>query len=231
MTTLSRILLDPRVRGARKLIGNPQAMHAAVMTAFSAGETDLSGRVLWRLDSTPDRHVLYLVGSGVPDLRVIAGQACSAGERGDTADLGPFLDRLAAGQRWAFRLTANPVHTKAGERGTRGRVFAHVTEKQQLAWLDAKSNQHGFSIVHRAAPRDPSDDELAVEHLDAMVSQRRDLRFRKGNAKNPVMIRTARFDGHLEVTDVELLRRALTEGIGRARAYGCGLLSLAAPTG
>jgi CRISPR system Cascade subunit CasE len=43
----------------------------------------------------------------------------------------------------------------------------------------------------------------------------------------PVTLVTVTFDGRLEITDPEALRRTLTQGIGRARAYGCGLLTLA----
>jgi CRISPR system Cascade subunit CasE len=37
----------------------------------------------------------------------------------------------------------------------------------------------------------------------------------------------ATYDGILTVTDPALLRRALCHGVGRAKAYGCGLLTLA----
>ena len=40
-------------------------------------------------------------------------------------------------------------------------------------------------------------------------------------------IAKARFTGTLRVTDAAKLRTALTQGIGRARGYGCGLLTLA----
>ena len=39
----------------------------------------------------------------------------------------------------------------------------------------------------------------------------------------------ATFEGVLEVTDPDALRRALTHGIGRGKAYGCGLMTLARP--
>jgi len=35
--------------------------------------------------------------------------------------------------------------------------------------------------------------------------------------------------GRLEVDDVELFRHALLNGMGRAKAYGCGLMTLARP--
>lgn len=42
---------------------------------------------------------------------------------------------------------------------------------------------------------------------------------------------TVTFDGRLEVTDPAALRRTLTQGIGKAKAYGCGLITLAPLTG
>ena len=42
----------------------------------------------------------------------------------------------------------------------------------------------------------------------------------------PVTLRKAIFEGVLRVTDAELFTRTLTEGIGRAKAYGNGLLTL-----
>ena len=39
----------------------------------------------------------------------------------------------------------------------------------------------------------------------------------------------ATFEGVLEVTDPDALRHGLVHGIGRGKAYGCGLMTLARP--
>ena len=52
-----------------------------------------------------------------------------------------------------------------------------------------------------------------------------DVRGRRGT--NRITVRQASFDGVLQATDAAALKRALLDGVGRARAYGCGLLSLA----
>ena len=44
-----------------------------------------------------------------------------------------------------------------------------------------------------------------------------------------VTLGVATFEGVLEVTDPEALRRVLIYGIGRGKAYGCGLMTLARP--
>ena len=62
MSTLTRIYLNPRKRGGRKLLTNPEAMHAAVRSAFPPDIDASSARVLWRADSQGDEHILYIVG-------------------------------------------------------------------------------------------------------------------------------------------------------------------------
>ena len=51
--------------------------------------------------------------------------------------------------------------------------------------------------------------------------------FKRGERR--VTLGVATFEGVLEVTDPDALRRALTHGIGRGKAYGCGLMTLARP--
>ncbi|MFE1130066.1 type I-E CRISPR-associated protein Cas6/Cse3/CasE [Streptomyces albidoflavus] len=50
---------------------------------------------------------------------------------------------------------------------------------------------------------------------------------RATGARRHVHLRTATYDGLLDVTDPDALRQTLVEGIGHGRAYGCGLLTLA----
>ncbi|MEV5086000.1 type I-E CRISPR-associated protein Cas6/Cse3/CasE, partial [Streptomyces sp. NPDC056159] len=71
------------------------------------------------------------------------------------------------------------------------------------------------------------------DRYELTVRDKRALAFDKshstvqGGRRAPVSLVTVTFDGRLEVTDPQLLRRALTQGIGKAKAYGCGLLTLA----
>ncbi|MDO0929777.1 MobF family relaxase [Streptomyces sp. TG1A-8] len=79
--------------------------------------------------------------------------------------------------------------------------------------------------THHKRPRPGDRYELAVQDT-------RSLSFDKSRGSGsrqdkPVTVVTVTFEGRLEVTDPDALRRALTQGIGRARAYGCGLLTLA----
>ena len=75
MSTLTKILINPQRRQGRKLLANPQAMHAAVAASFPPDVEQESGRILWRLDEGAHHHSLYVVGPEKPTDHVIVEQA------------------------------------------------------------------------------------------------------------------------------------------------------------
>lgn len=218
---LTRFRINPARRGARKLLGSPHAMHAAVRAAFARPEDHERGsvRTLWRLDTPAPATVhLYIVSPGEPDLTHLVEQAgWPTTDTWATRSYGTLLDSLACGQQWAFRLTANPVHSgrKTADSKETQR-FGYIREAEQAHWLTKRSSQHGFSIATQSdgAP-------------NLTIHQRRNSTFKRGNGN--VTLITATYDGLLEITDTEAFRRTLTSGLGHAKAYGCGLMTLAPP--
>lgn len=211
---LTRFEINPRRRDARTMLASPQQMHAAVLAAFP--ESREEGRVLWRLDEGRHDALLYIVSADKPDLTHLVESIGRPTYGWQTRDYGPFLDRLAPGERWAFRLLANPVHNTRPDGGGRGKRVGHVTVAQQTDWFLRQAARHGF-VIPTGAMSEP----------DVAVRARRTLRFdRRGRT---VVLSTAVFEGILQVVDPEVLRAALVGGIGPAKGYGCGLLTLAAP--
>lgn len=90
--------------------------------------------------------------------------------------------------------------------------MAHVTATQQLAWLLDRADRIGVSLG-------------TDENPSAQVVGREVRRFRRRGST--VTLGTATYAGQLTVTSADALRSALTGGIGRAKAYGCGLMTLA----
>jgi CRISPR system Cascade subunit CasE len=193
---LTRMQINTARRAAQKLLSSPQAMHAAVLAGFPDPRPSRDGRVLWRVDTyQPHRVLLYTVSPDKPD-----------------------FTHLRVGQRWHFRLTANPVHSARRAEWTQTKPLAHVTVAQQERWLLDRAEKFGFRISttqHGDLGGDP----------DVAVVNRAVRHFTRGAAQ--VTISMATFEGHLEITDAHALRAALTFGIGRAKSYGCGLLTLA----
>jgi CRISPR system Cascade subunit CasE len=217
---LSRFEINTARRGARSLLSSPQRLHAAVLAGFpttAPAVPDLNGgRVLWRLDQHDHSALLYLVSPQQPDLTHLVEQAGWPTRHGwDTRDYTPLLDRLAEGQRWGFRLTANPVSSRRKtEESTRSQRFAHVTVAQQTVWLLERTAKHGFTVV----PGVQDEPDVAIRRRDIVKFDRQG---------RTVTLATAVFEGRLEVSDPVALRCALIHGIGAGKGYGCGLLTLA----
>jgi CRISPR system Cascade subunit CasE len=201
------------------LLGSPQAMHAAVLSSFPGALGDRTDRrVLWRLDPVPGAMHLYVVSPEQPDFTHLIEQAgWPTLQTWQTREYDPFLDRLAAGQSWAFRLTANPTRARAAVDGKRSQRFGHVTVSQQQHWLVERCATAGIDV------RPSSDMGEATDGV--VVRERGTTRFRRGEGQ--VTLTIASFEGVLTVTDPGALRTTLTSGLGPAKAYGCGLLTLA----
>lgn len=215
---LTRFEINTARRGARDLLASPQRLHAAVLAAFPAThrEPGDTGRVLWRVDQRGQQTLLYLASPHEPDLTHLVETAGWPATHGwDTRPYAVLLDRLAPGQQWAFRLTANPVASRRkSDDSARSQRFGHVTAAQQSTWLLDRASRNGFAIP-----------ETTHKEPDVAVHGRRIWRFpRQGHT---ITLATAVFEGRLEVIDPATLRRALTHGIGPAKGYGCGLITLA----
>lgn len=194
-------------------------MHAAVLAGFPDAEARPEGRILWRLDQRGHERHLFVVSPERPDFTHLIEQAgWPTTDTWDTRVYGGFIAGILPGQRWAFRLTANPTrsvpNTAPGRRGT---VQALLDEPNQRAWLERQAERNGFRILERETDRG------AIPSLIVRGSET--VSFARQNAK--VTITRATFDGILEAVDVDRFRTALTHGIGRAKGYGCGLLTLA----
>lgn len=224
---ISRIQLNPRRRDAWRLLGSPQRMHAAVLASFvdpPVGDRDGEPRVLWRLDKDGERYFLYVVSPDAPDFAHLAEQAgWPTTERGTVKPYDAFLGRLERGQRWAFRLSANPVRYVPSRDGGRAKRSAHVTVAQQESWLLERAERFGF----RVTTTETNGPEGQASIPDVAVTQRATYNFGKNGSPGQVTLGVAQFDGRLEVVDAGLLRTAMCTGIGSAKAYGCGLLTLA----
>jgi CRISPR system Cascade subunit CasE len=237
--------------GARRLLSSPQNLHAAVMSSFAEAPSHADGgpRVLWRIDHNAKAEtLLYIVSPARPDLTHLVEQAGwpttpTAGWQ--TFGYGRFLSELAAGDTWGFRLTANPVHSIRREKGEPTKRTAHLTIRHQTEWLIRRQERAGFRVVEKPPERRFSRDGAVAENdekaesdkvkgpeeYELIVHNRRGLSFGKTEQstqrRNHVTLTAVTYDGRLRVTDPDALRRTLTTGLGKAKAYGCGLMTLA----
>ncbi|GGQ34037.1 type I-E CRISPR-associated protein Cas6/Cse3/CasE [Streptomyces roseolilacinus] len=254
MPYLSKIALNPRRRTAVSLLSSPHRLHAAVLAGLAV--QPVTERVLWRMENnTPHRAEILVLTESRPSWHHLVDEAGWPGADGATpliADYTPLLERIALGKEFGFRLTANPVQTiprptkpseqqnarlkahaqqpDAADRRPRGFRVAHRTAAQQLNWLLTRTERHGFTIpeapLDTPAPGIEADGPLTAGPAVSIVN-RDILRFTKHQGGPRVTLSTATFEGRLRVTDPDALRTALLTGIGPAKGYGQGLLTLA----
>lgn len=218
---LTQMPLNPQRRSTRDLVASPQRVHAAVLAGFLPGVSE-RGRVLWRLDVDGAHSLnLFVVSTEVPSFDALAEQAgWSSNPVWRTAEYDRFLDRLEHGQRWVFRLVANPVRAVRDPRNgvRRGQRVPLIKETDQRNWLMERAEKSGFSLIPGTS---------GVENLMVTNSQRSTFERRTDGTARTVTVQRVQYDGVLEVADPQTLRGTLVSGIGSAKGYGCGLLTLA----
>jgi CRISPR system Cascade subunit CasE len=238
MTYLSRIWLNPLRSGTQKLLRDPQAMHAAVLGGLSTQPVD--ERVLWRLKTVnPHRGELLVLTRTRPSWEHVVEQAGwpSAEEpQALVRDYQPLLDRLTRGQEYAFRVRANPVGSTrnpaapsaaqkeylASHERPRGVRVPHRTAAHQLTWFTDRIQSWGFTLLTTQA----GDPQLQLAGRERVTFTKTGA----GGARTRVVLQAVTYEGRIRVSDPDAARSSLLDGVGRARAYGFGLLTLA-PTG
>jgi CRISPR system Cascade subunit CasE len=208
---LSRIELNSRRRDTARALASPRILHASVEAGFPRGSD--GGRNLWRVDTLSGARYLLVLSRRKPDFTHIVEQYGwpESGQTWESSDYAAFLSGIAKEQVWRFCLCANPVRSvHSGDEKERGKIYAPADVEQQKQWLANRAGKNGFSLDGKFAVVERGMKQFA----------------RKGEC---VTLGIATFEGFLTVTDAALLCRALTDGIGRAKAYGCGLMTLARP--
>ena len=129
---------------------------------------------------------------------------------------------LVTGQQFAFMLRVNPVVTKAGKRhdvvmnlkhdkykdkGTRPST-QEIVEEAGREWLASRAKTGGFSF---------DDSSVRIDGYQPKTSGKK-----RGN--NEIRYNTMDFRGILTVTNSERFAITLKQGIGKAKAFGCGLM-------
>jgi CRISPR system Cascade subunit CasE len=163
-------------------------------------------------------------------------------ETGFVAVEGPKVvnPSFRTGQMLRFRLHANPTVRKWAYRKERkgrrpeGKRVGLYTEQEQREWLDRKAEEGGFELLQVKVAPQRADGPTCVQ--DAVVRDQRVFGRRPGwhcdhfdgrHEPRQLTHLAVTFDGLLRVIDPDLFRCTLERGIGSAKAFGFGLLSLA----
>jgi CRISPR system Cascade subunit CasE len=185
---------------------NPYEIHRALWRLF-AEDTKAARDFLFRVERAERNHAEILMQSDrKPEGSSKTARILACRE---------YALRFNSGQRFRFLLLANPVKTindEAGRRNAQGEPkkcrVPLIREEEQRLWIKRKFK---------------SSASLETLVVDGSVP----LRFRKNREDKAGKVQPAVFQGILKVEDPEVMMGLVHDGIGPAKAFGCGLLSLA----
>ncbi|MEU6402597.1 type I-E CRISPR-associated protein Cas6/Cse3/CasE [Streptomyces sp. NPDC046985] len=212
---LTRIVPDPRCTETRRDLAGTTAgnLHRRLMSLFpdQAGP-DPRARfgVLFRLEDTPAGPHLLLQSTHQPDLARLPADYGSILSR----PLDDLLDALKPGLTIRYRCAASPVRKPGATTRALYDLPAVVPLTGALAdeWWTRQADGAGLRpLTLHSLPLDAA--RSTCPNASGTTAGIRHAR--------------VRFDGTATITDTDLLRRKITDGIGRGKAYGCGLLSIA----
>lgn len=200
---LSKYQIDIYSPVGRQLLSstNWQAIHETVMGKLFGGPARKQ-RILFRITDQD----LY-IQSDTPPERLPDGLTHLY-----TRDREPSFAKLKAGDVVRFNLLAMPIKSVAQARHIDGqkprgkRVYLAMPE-ERINWLYQKGEKCGFTLLS------------CTENRRTSYSFNR-LERKGGKFRLPF----TEFAGKMQVTDVNAFRKAIHEGIGPERAFGCGLL-------
>lgn len=184
---------------------NPYEIHRALWKLFPKNE-DASRDFLFRIGQTDRNHAEILMQSvREPDRPSSTAQILASKE---------YPLTLLNGDHLRFLLLANPVkmiNDEAGRKSAKGETkkcrVPLIREDEQRAWIERK--------LHDAALLET----LAIEPALS-------LKFRKNKEDRAGKIQPVSFQGVLKVENAEAMIELVRTGIGPAKAFGYGLLSL-----
>ncbi|NUP89200.1 MAG: type I-E CRISPR-associated protein Cas6/Cse3/CasE [Candidatus Sumerlaeia bacterium] len=227
----------PNWKIARRWLRSPYRVHQRLCMAFPSAERAASdpsflkpfapgdfgqvhvrrgsgGGFLFRVDALPGGSAAILVLSATEPCWDYAFHN-AAHLLAAPPQVRQFSLDLNEGQRLRFRLRVNPVKSRPpapgpdGRRG-RGKRKGVMGEAAQRDWLAERLRKAGAELT---------DCQIVFESMRGIRKRPED--------RAAIQLLSILAEGHLVVKDAVKLRSAVMQGIGPAKAFGFGLLSLA----
>ncbi|MFC4467750.1 type I-E CRISPR-associated protein Cas6/Cse3/CasE [Streptomyces xiangluensis] len=220
------LTLDVRHPYTARALIDAQHMHRSVMSGFynwvEDGVSDARAQMgvlsTWSVDLKAGVLVLVVQARVPADWSRIPADAMKDKPRTLAVDR-----TINVGDTLSFRTVVNPTRAispgkDASSSRIRGKRVAQTTPHHAKEWFirrlqparEPNTARGGVTCIGATADTDA----LSVRMLGSL----------KSTARTGLVVARAEIKGQLTVTDPQLLVRSLTEGIGRARAYGCGLI-------
>lgn len=210
---ISRVKIDLDNRKNLRDLSHLGCYHGWIEDSFpeERGKENRS-RKLWRIDSIHDEYYLLVLSEKKPEESILEKYAIKGSL--ETKDYDPFLEKLKEGMRAKFRIKLNTVKSLAdrSQGRKRGRLVP-VPLDELIPYFLSRAEKNGFHV---------DEDDLRI------VAKSKEL-FEKQNQEDTRIkldLVSTSYEGFLTITDLEKFKKALTQGIGKKKAYGFGLLTI-----
>jgi CRISPR system Cascade subunit CasE len=204
-------------------------MHRLLLTAFPDRGDGGPGRLLYRLESSRGEARVLAQSEKAPDWTALNAPIERIRGPREARLLRPDgSPAFREGQVLRFRLRANPTFKRENKRR------AWVKREDQSRWLARKGERHGFDLIPLPEGEswfDPFEEESECR-MDLRIVQRNYLMgWKPLSEKESQRIEhfAVDFDGALRVTHPARFVEAIRGGIGPAKGFGFGLLSVPLP--
>jgi len=206
---LSKLTLNPRSREVRRDLASHYELHRTVMRAFPSCENGGPGRVMFRIETASgDQPMIIVQSEKQPDW----SHLCDADYALKTESK-KFDIRVNPGKVLRFRLRANPTvkRKRDGKPDAGSTRHGLYKEEDQIDWLKRKAGEAGFQLLN-----------VNITQAGTLTSRVR----RAANVQQQTYFGVT-YEGLLRVSDARAFAEAISSGIGPAKAFGFGLLSVA----
>lgn len=207
---MSRVEIDFNNRLNLKKLSSLKAYHSWVEESFPQEiEANSRSRKLWRIDNLNGKNYLLLVSQEKPDLNLFERYGVKGS--GETKDYDHFLGKLENGMQARFKVCLNPtIATKKDpDKNNRGKIVPLKSEDFEKFLLD-RSEKNGFTL----------------NEGDFIISERKYVDFKHDKNSKRIKLDKVTYEGRLTISDKEKMLKTLTNGIGKKKAYGFGLMTI-----
>jgi CRISPR system Cascade subunit CasE len=206
---LSKLSLDPKHAQVQSEVANRYELHRTLTAQFPGKKRKDIG-LLYRIE-LPDQYrfqpITLLIQTQIePDWRNIYDRDMLI----KPPQVKVFTTNFSKSEKFYFRLLGNPTARRKQPDGSRKRVGLYDREDQQ-DWILRKAQYGGFKVL-----------SLQLTDYGLIESSKK-----KNNQTFHIKHLAVKYEGLLQIIDTDKFTKSFVTGIGSAKAFGFGLLSLA----
>ena len=210
---ISRVKLDLDNRKNLRDLSHLGCYHGWIEDSFpdERGKGNRS-RKLWRIDSIHNEYYLLVLSEEKPEESILEKYAVKGSL--EIKDYDPFIEKLREGMQAKFRIKLNTVKSLADRsQGRRRGRLVPVPLDELIPYFLSRAEKNGFHV-------DEGDLKIIARSKELFEKQDQE------DTRIKLDLVSTSYEGLLTITDLEKFKKALTQGIGKKKAYGFGLLTI-----